>query len=303
MAGRRVSQAHRLLVAAVAFAALSGMLSLSASADLGAQFRLPFVGSARVTQGGWGHDGILPSVFALDFAPSSGSLTVVAAADGTLLATDQAPTTSLFRPGTCPSSGGCIQLEGPVYCQWSAFAGQPAAPNGGYGRLVKIQHAATGLVSYYAHLASIAPELMDGTHIRAGAPVKAGAVLGVAGNSGCSEGVHLHFEVKQGSTSVAVCDLQGATWGSACQSVAPATSSLAERIESGTGTPPLAPDTAVVPPADREIADQITSFIATAVQHFANAVTQATVEWLETAAAELARQIGDALQQALNGWR
>ncbi|MGM0587234.1 MAG: M23 family metallopeptidase [Bacteroidota bacterium] len=56
----------------------------------------------------------------------------------------------------------------------------------GYGKMVKIQHS-NGYVTIYAHLSRI--------KTKAGQKVKRGEVIGKAGNTGTSSGVHLHFEI------------------------------------------------------------------------------------------------------------
>jgi murein DD-endopeptidase MepM/ murein hydrolase activator NlpD len=62
----------------------------------------------------------------------------------------------------------------------------------GFGNYVKILHN-DGYTSYYGHLSS--------KNKSAGA-VNAGEVIGISGNSGASTGPHLHFEVRNGGTSV-----------------------------------------------------------------------------------------------------
>lgn len=61
-----------------------------------------------------------------------------------------------------------------------------AAPTRGYGNLVEVQHA-DGVITRYGHLSAIVTE--------AGARVKQGDPLGLAGSTGMSTGVHLHFEI------------------------------------------------------------------------------------------------------------
>ncbi len=58
----------------------------------------------------------------------------------------------------------------------------------GYGQIVWLDHG-HGLRTLYAHL--------NATLVEAGATVRRGEVIGLAGNSGHSTGPHLHFEVKQ----------------------------------------------------------------------------------------------------------
>lgn len=64
------------------------------------------------------------------------------------------------------------------------FAGR----NGTFGNLIEIDHG-FGFVTRYAHLSTFA----DG--LRAGDEVKRGKLIGYSGNSGLTEGPHLHYEV------------------------------------------------------------------------------------------------------------
>ena len=58
--------------------------------------------------------------------------------------------------------------------------------NGGFGNMVKIQHA-NGIVTLYAHMSAV--------KVSTGQTVSRGQVIGAVGNSGDSHGPHLHFEV------------------------------------------------------------------------------------------------------------
>jgi murein DD-endopeptidase MepM/ murein hydrolase activator NlpD len=60
--------------------------------------------------------------------------------------------------------------------------------NGGYGKMVEIQHAST-YTSRYAHLEGFA----EG--IRSGTVIKKGDIIGYVGSTGRSTGPHLHFEL------------------------------------------------------------------------------------------------------------
>ncbi len=62
-----------------------------------------------------------------------------------------------------------------------------AGPNGGYGRMVEIDHG-YGISTRYAHLSSIA--------VQEGQKIARGAVLGAVGSSGRSTGPHLHYEIR-----------------------------------------------------------------------------------------------------------
>jgi murein DD-endopeptidase MepM/ murein hydrolase activator NlpD len=63
-----------------------------------------------------------------------------------------------------------------------------AAPNGGYGNWVHIDHAAK-LSTVYGHLSAMAPGIEAGLH------VDQGELIGFVGNTGRSTGPHLHFEL------------------------------------------------------------------------------------------------------------
>jgi murein DD-endopeptidase MepM/ murein hydrolase activator NlpD len=61
-----------------------------------------------------------------------------------------------------------------------------AGTGNGYGRMVKIQHG-NGYTSLYAHMSRL--------KVKTGERVKKGEVIGKAGNTGTSTGIHLHFEL------------------------------------------------------------------------------------------------------------
>jgi murein DD-endopeptidase MepM/ murein hydrolase activator NlpD len=60
--------------------------------------------------------------------------------------------------------------------------------NGGYGRMVEIDHG-SGLTTRYAHLSKIG--------VRQGVRLDSGDIVGEAGSSGRSTGPHLHYEVRR----------------------------------------------------------------------------------------------------------
>ena len=64
---------------------------------------------------------------------------------------------------------------------------------GGYGRQVRIAHAA-GVLTSYSHMSAIATA--------SGTAVRQGQVIGYVGSSGLSTGPHLHFEVRIGGQPV-----------------------------------------------------------------------------------------------------
>ena len=64
---------------------------------------------------------------------------------------------------------------------------------GGYGNTIIVDHGG-GMTTLYGH--------MDGFAVSAGQTVSIGQVLGYVGNSGLSQGPHLHFEVRIGGAPV-----------------------------------------------------------------------------------------------------
>lgn len=78
-----------------------------------------------------------------------------------------------------------------------------------YGNYVKIDH---GIGKNGKRLYSIYAHLLKGSipsHIKKGASVKSGEFIGQIGMSGHSYGYHLHYEVKEGSTSIDPKNLRG----------------------------------------------------------------------------------------------
>ena len=64
---------------------------------------------------------------------------------------------------------------------------------GGYGRQVRLAHAA-GLASSYSHMSSLS--------VAPGTVVRQGQLIGYVGSSGLSTGPHLHYEVYRGGVAV-----------------------------------------------------------------------------------------------------
>jgi murein DD-endopeptidase MepM/ murein hydrolase activator NlpD len=65
--------------------------------------------------------------------------------------------------------------------------------NGGYGRMVEVDHG-DGLTTRYAHMSKIS--------VREGDIVERGDELGKVGSSGRSTGSHLHYEIRRGGTAI-----------------------------------------------------------------------------------------------------
>jgi murein DD-endopeptidase MepM/ murein hydrolase activator NlpD len=70
-----------------------------------------------------------------------------------------------------------------------------AAPNGGYGNWIRIDHQGK-LSTVYGHLSSFAPGIQEG------ASVSEGELIGFVGNTGRSTGAHLHFEILSNGKAV-----------------------------------------------------------------------------------------------------
>lgn len=65
--------------------------------------------------------------------------------------------------------------------------------NGGYGRMVEIDHG-DGLTTRYAHMSKIL--------VKEGDIVERGTVVGKVGSSGRSTGAHLHYEIRRNGTAI-----------------------------------------------------------------------------------------------------
>jgi len=66
----------------------------------------------------------------------------------------------------------------------------------GYGNVVYMVDSQTGVEQRYAHLSGFAPGL------KVGQTVKAGDIIGAAGNTGVGTGVHVHYETRKGGVAV-----------------------------------------------------------------------------------------------------
>ena len=75
-----------------------------------------------------------------------------------------------------------------------------AAPHGGYGNYVRIDHGG-GIGSGYGHLSLMA--------VAAGARVAAGQIIGYVGSTGLSTGPHLHYEIFKGARAINPMTLPG----------------------------------------------------------------------------------------------
>jgi murein DD-endopeptidase MepM/ murein hydrolase activator NlpD len=69
------------------------------------------------------------------------------------------------------------------------FAGR----NGSFGKVVRISHA-HGMETIYAHLSDVS--------VKTGDYVTTSTVIGKMGNSGKSQGMHLHYEIRTQGKSV-----------------------------------------------------------------------------------------------------
>ncbi len=70
-----------------------------------------------------------------------------------------------------------------------------AAPNGGYGNWIRLDHQGK-LSTVYGHLSSFAPGIQEGVQ------VSQGELIGFVGNTGRSTGAHLHFEILSNGKAV-----------------------------------------------------------------------------------------------------
>ncbi len=131
-----------------------------------------YVISGWYRNGGGSHSGI-------DYSPdNSGDYYVVAAADGVV-----SPTHYYTNYGNLISQYGSLG---------SCIASDPTAA---YGNRIMIDHD-NGYTTVYGHFEK------DSMLVSPGDPVTKGQRLGKMGNTGCSTGKHLHFEVRSGSTKI-----------------------------------------------------------------------------------------------------
>ena len=77
-----------------------------------------------------------------------------------------------------------------VYASASGYA-YNAYDRGGYGNYIMVFHGG-GYVTLYGHLSS--------SHVSNGQYVSQGQVIATSGNTGASQGAHLHFEIRQASS-------------------------------------------------------------------------------------------------------
>jgi len=155
----------------------------------------PTAGTWRAMGGGRSHLRSLPTGGAHD-VPKVNVATPLGASLG-LSAYGASRSTTILRPYGTPRRGGSmfmhegIDLVAPVGTPVYAAADGVvvgAAPNGGYGNWIRIDHT-TRLATVYGHLDRFAPG------IEAGASVVRGDLIGFVGSTGRSTGAHLHFEL------------------------------------------------------------------------------------------------------------
>jgi murein DD-endopeptidase MepM/ murein hydrolase activator NlpD len=92
-----------------------------------------------------------------------------------------------WRNGRLHSGVDIAVYQGlPIYAVFPGVV-RMARTYGGYGRIIIIRHD-NGLETYYAHLSRI--------RVKSGQRVEAGEIIGNSGNSGSSDGTHLHFEIR-----------------------------------------------------------------------------------------------------------
>ena len=110
------------------------------------------------------------------------------------------------QPGFKPPSRGFHALYMHEGIDLAAPAGTPiyaasagivvaAAPNGGYGNWIRIDHPRK-LATVYGHLSEFAPGIKEGVQ------VSQGELIGFVGNTGRSTGSHLHFEILSNGKAV-----------------------------------------------------------------------------------------------------
>jgi len=106
-----------------------------------------------------------------------------------------APAPRVVRPLFMHDGADLVAPTGtPVYAASDGIV-IGAAPNGGYGNWIRIDHQGK-LSTVYGHLSSFAPGIQEG------ARVSQGELIGFVGNTGRSTGAHLHFEILSNGKAV-----------------------------------------------------------------------------------------------------
>jgi murein DD-endopeptidase MepM/ murein hydrolase activator NlpD len=106
-----------------------------------------------------------------------------------------APPPRVMRPLFMHDGVDLVAVTGtPVYAASDGIV-IGAAPNGGYGNWIRIDHAGK-TSTVYGHLSSFAPGIEEG------ARVSQGELIGFVGNTGRSTGSHLHFEILSNGRAV-----------------------------------------------------------------------------------------------------
>jgi murein DD-endopeptidase MepM/ murein hydrolase activator NlpD len=116
-------------------------------------------------------------------------------AEQTQQAAVAAPAPRVVRPLFMHDGADLVAPTGtPVYAASDGVV-IGAAPNGGYGNWIRIDHQGK-LSTVYGHLSSFAPGIQEG------ARVSQGELIGFVGNTGRSTGAHLHFEILSNGKAV-----------------------------------------------------------------------------------------------------
>lgn len=148
-------------------------------------YRFPFEGGAptwSLSQGNFGSfTHTLNAVFAFDFVADAGT-PILAARSGEVLQVEQGNTGNCFCPKPSCNPAVCKNCD------------PPKSANG-----LTVLHQ-DGSVGRYLHIPT------NGAEVEVGDKVVRGNLLGVVGNTGCSSGPHLHFEVlsKLGSSTTRI---------------------------------------------------------------------------------------------------
>ena len=117
------------------------------------------------------------------------------AAPPTKQAAAAAPAPRVVRPLFMHDGADLVAPTGtPVYAAADGVV-IGAAPNGGYGNWIRLDHQGK-LSTVYGHLSSFAPGIQEGVQ------VSQGELIGFVGNTGRSTGAHLHFEILSNGRAV-----------------------------------------------------------------------------------------------------
>lgn len=170
--------------------------------------QLQFIQQSEIagTPGGTGPGGTFDPT-GTGFGAGSGQCEERNGTVGSSVVAGGATLTSCYGPRPAPCTGcstthGGVDIAGPAGTPILAYAGGTVTRAGyssSYGWVVYIDHG-NGVETRYGHM-------QPGLNVSVGQTITAGTQLGGMGSTGNSTGSHLHFEVREGGSTVDPCSV------------------------------------------------------------------------------------------------